>query len=198
MKEKITIKQLTPELNADYLDFFDNRAFTDNNPNGPCYCTSPNQDEESIKQMVSEFKDFGIKQTLRKYAEEMLKKNMIHGYLAYDGDLSVGWCNAADIDSYAGFVPDFAREKVCGKTISIVCFEIAPEYRGKGIASAFIEKVCQDARLKGFVAVEGYAKLSDKQNEFDYQGPLHLYQKAGFVEVMRKDGQVVMRKELGI
>ncbi|MBO4784829.1 MAG: GNAT family N-acetyltransferase [Lachnospiraceae bacterium] len=196
MKEKITIKQLTPELNADYLDFFDNRAFTDNNPNGPCYCTSPNQDEENIKQMVSEFKDFGIKQTLRKYAEEMLKKNMIHGYLAYDGDLSVGWCNAADIDSYAGFVPDFARENTCGKTISIVCFEIAPEYRGKGIASAFIEKVCQDARLKGFVAVEGYAKLSDKQNEFDYQGPVHLYQKAGFIEVMRKDGQVVMRKEL--
>ena len=196
MKEKITIKQLAPELNADYLDFFDNRAFTDNNPNGPCYCTSPNQDEESIKQMVSEFKDFGIKQTLRKYAEEMLKMNMIHGYLAYDGDLSVGWCNAADIDSYAGFVPDFARENVCGKTISIVCFEIAPEYRGKGIASAFIEKVCQDARFKGFVAVEGYAKLSDKQNEFDYQGPVHLYQKAGFIEVMRKDGQVVMRKEL--
>ena len=196
MKEKITIKQLTPELNADYLDFFDNRAFTDNNPNGPCYCTSPNQDEENIKQMVSEFKDFGIKQTLRKYAEEMLKKNMIHGYLAYDGDLSVGWCNAADIDSYAGFVPDFARENTFGKTISIVCFEIAPEYRGKGIASAFIEKVCQDARLKGFVAVEGYAKLSDKQNEFDYQGPVHLYQKAGFIEVMRKDGQVVMRKEL--
>ena len=117
MKEKITIKQLTPELNADYLDFFDNRAFTDNNPNGPCYCTSPNQDEENIKQMVSEFKDFGIKQTLRKYAEEMLKMNMIHGYLAYDGDLSVGWCNAADIDSYVGFVPDFARENVCGKTI---------------------------------------------------------------------------------
>ena len=46
------------------------------------------------------------------------------------------------------------------------------------------------------MAVEGYAKLSDKQNEFDYQGPVHLYQKAGFIEVMRKDGQVVMRKEL--
>ena len=45
----ITIKPLTPELNKDYLDFFDNRAFTDGNPNGPCYCTSPNQDEETIK-----------------------------------------------------------------------------------------------------------------------------------------------------
>ena len=198
MKGEITIKQLTPELNADYLDFFDNRAFTDNNPNGPCYCTSPNQDEETIKQMVREFKDFGVKQTLRKYAEEMLNKNMIHGYLAYDGGVSVGWCNAADIDSYVGFVPDFAKENVCGKTISIVCFEVAPEYRGKGIASAFIERVCQDARLQGFAAVEGYAKLSDKKNEFDYHGSIHLYQKAGFIEVMRKNGQAVMRKELVI
>jgi GNAT superfamily N-acetyltransferase len=198
MKGKITIKQLTPELNADYLDFFDNRAFTDNNPNGPCYCTSPNQDEETIKQMVREFKDFGVKQTLRKYAEEMLNKNMIHGYLAYDGGVSVGWCNAADIDSYVGFVPDFAKENVCGKTISIVCFEVAPEYRGRGIASAFIERVCQDARSQGFSAVEGYAKLSDKKNEFDYHGSIHLYQKAGFIEVMRKNGQAVMRKELVI
>ena len=56
--QTITIKPLTSELNADYLDFFDNRAFTDNNPNGPCYCTSPNQDEETIKQMVGEFKGF--------------------------------------------------------------------------------------------------------------------------------------------
>ena len=47
----ITIKPLTSELNKDYLDFFDNRAFTDGNPNGPCYCTSPNQDEETIKKM---------------------------------------------------------------------------------------------------------------------------------------------------
>ena len=51
----IIIKPLTAELNDDYLDFFDHRAFTDNNPNGPCYCTSPNQDEEEIQRMVSEF-----------------------------------------------------------------------------------------------------------------------------------------------
>ena len=38
MKE-IVIKKLSQELNKDYLDFFDNRAFSDGNPNGPCYCT---------------------------------------------------------------------------------------------------------------------------------------------------------------
>ena len=194
--DKIIIKPLTTESSADYLDFFDNRAFTDNNPNGPCYCTSPNQDEESIQKMVSEFKTYGVKNTIRKYAVEMLNNNKIHGYLAYDGNLSVGWCNAADIESYSGFVPDFARNNTCGKTVSIVCFEIAPEYRGKGIASAFIDRVCNDAKSKGYIAVEGYAKLSDERDDFDYQGPVRLYQKAGFTEVARENGQVVMRKVL--
>jgi GNAT superfamily N-acetyltransferase len=196
MDKTICIKKFTPDLNADYLDFFDNRAFTDGNPNGPCYCTSPNQDEDEIKQMVSEFAASGVKETLRKYAVKMLDRNKIHGYLAYDGDISVGWCNAADMDSYSGFVPGFARENTCGKTISIVCFEIAPEYRGIGIASAFINRICEDAKSNGYSAVEGYAKLSDERNDFDYRGPLHLYQRLGFAEVMRQDGLAVMRKVL--
>ena len=146
--------------------------------------------------MIGEFKTFGVKDTLRKYAAEMLSKNKIQGYLAYDGKLAVGWCNAADMDSYIGFVPEFARKSACGKTISIVCFEIAPEYRGTGIASAFIDRVCRDAKAKGYAAVEGYAKLSDERDEFDYQGPLRLYQKAGFVEAAREGKQVIMRRVL--
>ena len=192
----IVIRPLTSELNADYLDFFDHRAFTDDNPNGPCYCTSPNQDEEQVQKMVDEFKTHGVKETLRRYAAEMLDRNMIHGYLAYDGDQSIGWCNAADMESYAGFVPAFARKITCGKTISIVCFEIAPEYRGIGIASASIDKVCHDAKTEGYAAVEGYAKLSDERDQFDYQGPLRLYQKAGFAEVAREGKVVIMRKVL--
>ena len=70
----IVIRPLTSELNADYLDFFDHRAFTDDNPNGPCYCTSPNQEEEQIQKMVGEFKIYGVKETLRRYAVEMLGK----------------------------------------------------------------------------------------------------------------------------
>ncbi len=194
--KSITIKHLTSELNDDYLDFFDNRAFTDDNPNGPCYCTSPNQDEEEIQQMVSEFKTYGVKNAIRKYAVEMLSKNRIQGYLAYDGKFPVGWCNAADMESYIGFVPEFARKNTCGKTVSVVCFEIAPEYRGIGIASAFIDRVCHDAKANGYVAAEGYPRLSDKRDDFDYQGPVRLYQKAGFVEVAREGNQVIMRKVL--
>ena len=194
--KSISIKRLTSELSDDYLDFFDNRAFTDDNPNGPCYCTSANQNEEEIQRMVSEFRTYGVKETVRRYAVEMLNQNRIQGYLAYDGAVSVGWCNAADMESYTGFVPEFARKNACGKTIAIVCFEIAPEYRGMGIASAFIERVCNDARSEGYAAVEGYAMLSEKRNDFDYQGPVRLYEKAGFKEAARENGQVVMRKVL--
>ena len=194
--KSISIKRLTSELNDDYLDFFDNRAFTDDNPNGPCYCTSANQNEEEIQRMVSEFRIYGVKETVRRYAVEMLNQNRIQGYLAYEGDVSVGWCNAANMESYTGFVPEFARKNACGKTISIVCFEIAPEYRGMGIASAFIDRVCGDAKSEGYAAVEGYAKLSDQRNDFDYQGPVRLYQKAGFTEAARENGQVIMRKVL--
>ena len=192
----IVIKKLTCELKNDYLDFFDNRAFSDGNPNGPCYCTSPNQDEKTIKQMVGEFRENGVKETIRKYAAEMLDKGDINGYLAFDDGLSIGWCNAADIDSYKCFVPDFARENKCGKTVAIVCFEIAPGYRGQGIASAFIERVCLDAKANGYVAVEGYAKISEVRNEYDFTGPLHLYEKAGFSRIIEQNDIAVMRKLL--
>lgn len=65
-----------------------------------------------------------------------------------------------------------------------------------GIASAFIERICKDAKEKGYVAVEGYAVLSESRNDFDFQGPMYLYEKAGFIEIARENGQAVMRKML--
>lgn len=192
----IQIKELTKDLIDDYLDFFYYRAFSDNNPNGPCYCTSPNQDEKTIQQMVSEFSIHGVKETIRKYAVKMLEENVIKGYLAFDQETSIGWCNAADMELYIGFVPEFARKNSCGKTVSIVCFEIAPEYRGIGIASLFIERVCQDAKSKGYTAVEGYARILESRDDFDFRGPVHLFQKSRFEEVARVDGQAIMRRML--
>ena len=52
---RLIIKPLTLDLTPDYLDFFDKRAFSDNNPCGPCYCTGPSMDASSERQMVKEF-----------------------------------------------------------------------------------------------------------------------------------------------
>lgn len=191
---KIEIKPMCKEHIRDYLDFFDHRAFSDGHPNGPCYCISPNMTKEAEKKMVSEFGD-DVKGTLRRYAAEMLNKEKIQGYLAFDNGISVAWCNAAEMESYDAFVPQLARENSIGKTISIVCFEVAPEYRNKGIALSLIKRICEDARKNEFVAVEGYVTICDDSN-FDYTGPQSLYEKAGFSEVMRDERNVIMRMML--
>ncbi|MGN1021680.1 MAG: GNAT family N-acetyltransferase [Aristaeellaceae bacterium] len=192
----ITIRPLTSERIGDYLDFFDHRAFTDQNPNGPCCCTSPTQTPEEVMRMIGDFAAYGVRATLRRYAEAMLAAGRIHGYLACDGAKAIGWCNADDMQAYTAFVPDFARACACGKAMSIVCFEIAPEYRGMGVASALIGHVCDAARTAGYAAAEGYAEPGDTRNAFDFHGPVRLFERNGFVRAAEQDGLVIMRRLL--
>jgi ribosomal protein S18 acetylase RimI-like enzyme len=156
------IKPLTLELKSSYLDFFDNRAFSDGNPMGPCYCNAAIMSSEEIDKMVGEFGN-DCKGTLRRYAVKQLDEEKIFGYLAFDNDVPVGWCNAGNMSHYPvskhQAVPDFARENSCGNTLSIICFAIAPDYRRKGVASALLERVLADAISQNYIAVEGYVNV---------------------------------------
>jgi GNAT superfamily N-acetyltransferase len=93
-------------------------------------------------------------------------------------------------------IPDFARKNACDNTFSIICFAIAPEYRGKGVATALLERVVNDAISQGFKAVEGYVNTKYAGKYWDHTGPARLYEKFGFVEAAKKKKKVVMRKEL--
>ncbi|HAL73942.1 MAG TPA: hypothetical protein DCM45_02475 [Clostridiales bacterium] len=89
----MVIKPLTPDLTAAYLDFFDHRAFSEekvDNPNGPCYCNAPTMTTAEVRQVVSEFGS-DIKGTLRKNAESQLAEGKLQGYLAFGGDMAVGY-----------------------------------------------------------------------------------------------------------
>lgn len=191
----LVIRPLSSDLTADYLDFFDNRAFSDKNPNGPCYCTGPSMDAAAERQMVSEFGN-DVKGVVRRYAVRLLAEGRIRGYLAFDGEKAIGWCNAANMDDYVRWIPDTARQNALGKTLSVVCFAISPEHRGVGVATALLERVVADAVAGGYAAVEGYAKMRKARAAYDYNGPLRLFENAGFAEVARFDDRVVMRKTL--
>jgi GNAT superfamily N-acetyltransferase len=78
----------------------------------------------------------------------------------------------------------------------VVCFEIAPEYRGKGIATALLQRVIDDAKAEGYIAIEGFPVVRTERYKWDNPGPVRLYEKAGFSKVSEKDGRLVMRKEL--
>jgi len=69
--------------------------------------------------------------------------------------------------------------------------------------------VCEDAKAEGYIAVMGFPTVRAERYEWDYTGPLRLFEKAGFAivheklgvvkavkKVVKRDKSVVMRKEL--
>jgi len=76
----------------------------------------------------------------------------LQGYLAYADGLLVGWCNANDKSLYPYFdlkaeISDFIRGNNYGRVKSTICFCIALEYRGKGIATALLKRIIHDAQM---------------------------------------------------
>ena len=145
----ITIKRLTPELSDDYFGFFENRAFTDNSPYR-CYCQMYQMTIEQAKDALDNADVADIGRISREVAERQIKLGALQGYLAYDGSLAIGWCNCNDKANFPGesstgdkfYAPPEKREK------AVVCFEIAPEYRGKGVATALLQQAVIHAKAE--------------------------------------------------
>lgn len=208
----IVIKSLTPDLMDEFFDFFENRAFTDNSPMQPCYCCRPqmttDQEKTELFRLIEE--NPGImprdipcfKSTLRKITERQILAGDLKGYLAYESGLSIGWCNANNKENYTilGISEEIrtaykaANPNDCIK--SVLCFEIAPNYRGKGIATALLTHVCEDAKKQGFDAIEGYPLLRSHRETFDFIGPIRLYEKVGFNKVAEHGNVAIMRKQI--
>lgn len=200
----LEIKPLTPELAADFFDFFDNRAFSYNSPEGPCYCTrfqmTKEEEKAAINDQIEAYGGWekGLVRIICQLAKQQIASGVLRGYLAYADDVSIGWCNANDKANFpeesgneARFhAPAEKREKV------VACFEIAPEFRGKGVATALLKRVIDDAKSEGYIAVEAFPRIRDERYEWDCPGPVRLYEKVGFPKMSEKDGRVVMRKEL--
>lgn len=189
----IVIKELTPELAEDYLLFFDRTPHSTGKPEHRCYCvcwasTQGNPDECKT---ASE---------RRSVAARYIENHFIQGYLAYYADTVVGWCNAnTKSDCYESiswkmFMKGIKKDE--GKVKSVFCFAIAPEFRGKGIASMLLKKVCEDAEKEGFDCVEAYPNINYHNEEQDYMGPIGIYEKLGFTADYEENSKYVMKKAL--
>ena len=184
----LLIQPLVPELVGDYLDFFDHRAFSDGSPYYPCYCNAFNLSRAQIRDELFARADAlgggdeGWRLALRESARQMVLSGNIRGYLAYDGALAVGWCNANDRLNYCRVgefdldrIPEDAPPKDCpekGLVKSVVCFEIAPQYRGMGIAGKLLARICADAAAEGYSFVEGYPQAKLPDGAMAFTGPL--------------------------
>ena len=191
----LDIHPLTPELLNDYFHFFDNVAFIDHPDWSQCYCLAFHFES------TWDAKDAGRENPWRERAIQLVREGKLHGYLAYSDDKIVGWCNANDKKNYAALSfnvkPEIWEENKNKKTKSVVCFLVAPDMRGKGIATKMLEWVCTDAEADGYDLIEGYPPTGEWDMYAAHHGTVALFEKCGFIIHKQFGNACVMRKYLG-
>ena len=179
----ITIKPLSPELFDDYIDFFENRAFSDNPEWAGCYCMHHHRTkdiDEKIDEMQAEFGGNRAK-ALKEMAKQLLEKGIISGFFAYENGRVVGFCNADDSKNYYRLYGDIAAN-INEKVVSIVCITVDPKCRREGVATKLIGAVCEAAREKRYSIVEAYGV------------PKELFFRNGFEEMLLDDNKIAIRR----
>jgi|GEM_PF-199861 len=193
-RSNIEIRKLTPDLAEDYARFFDVTTHNQRNRNVKCYCVFWCGDD-------CKGKKFSSKAARRDYAVQCVIDSKIQGYLAYRGNVIVGWCNANTKNdclkckgmkgsSLAEEAPPDIRIK------SVFCFAIAPDMRRQGVASRLLERVCRDAAEEGFDIVETYLDKKVTAESEDFVGYAAMYEKSGFTVYHETEEKLVMRKPL--
>lgn len=189
------IKKLTAELLDDWLYFFDHVAFCDDGDWSGCYCMMYHWTKELAKKKAWDC-SVGDAPYNRKCAINCIENGVMQGYLAYLNGNVVGWCNANVKQAYENVNVDLSAdpEARVKRIKSVVCFCIAPIYRGQGIATRLLEQVCKDAAEDGYDFVEAYPFENDGNKA--YTGPRAMFEKQDFTTVDEVSGVTVMRKIL--
>ena len=122
------------------------------------------------------------------------------GVLTYADGQPVGWCAIAPWDAYLRLREERVRifKKVDDLPVwTITCFYVNRHYRRKGLTLGLLKAAVDYAVANAATIVEGYpvdpgeGKMSSASA---YTGLLSTFEKAGFVEVLRRQGmRPVMR-----
>jgi len=183
----IEIRALTKDLQDDYLFLFDNMIHKENPDWSKCYCN----DYHFLGDVETCTRD-----TSRSLIINRINENELQGYLVFENDTPIGWCNANDRLNYQRLLRDYdlidnPDDKVC----SVVCFLIHLDYRRKGITQMIIEKIIADYSNTEYDYVEAYPKKGDLSMS-NFNGPMELYQRNDFKMHKEYDNYYVMRKKL--
>ena len=189
---------LTPERVEQYLQFFDKDAFTDFPDWSGCYCgfyDTPGDHWDSTARAGPQN---------RAARAERIRSGQAHGLLALADGKVVGWCNAQARSSFRNMrrytvVIEDPTELVG----SIMCFLVAPGYRGKGVGTTLLNAACHKFRKEGLNVAEGYPTTNTSKRtweipwaEENYKGSLNMYINAGFKIHRQLERFSIVRKPL--
>ena len=195
---QVAVRRLRSELLDDFLHFFDKEAFTDFPEWSGCYC--------GFYETLGDHWDAGVGEGPIHRAEkaERIRTGRATGLLAYADGKVVGWCNAqrrsdfANMRRYSVVVDDPAAP-----VGSIMCFLVAPGYRGRGVCTSLLNVACDTFREDGLTIAEGYPTTNPVKRgwetpwaEENYKGPLSVYLNAGFKVHRQLERFAVVRRQL--
>ena len=187
----VIIKQLTPGLIDDFLNFFDNIAFSDNPEWGGCYCHFYHF-TGNMEEWEQASKDQNRNATITLIKEEKMK-----GLLAFVNNEPVGWCNVNSKDVYEKTPIDSESEDIPkGSIASIVCFLIAPTHRKKGISRKLLKHAIETLKKEGFAWIEAYPRKGELSDAHSYHGPVSLFDSESFIVVKEDEHFLLLRKSL--
>jgi GNAT superfamily N-acetyltransferase len=195
---KVEVRELTPKLLDDYLQFFDKDAFTDFPDWSGCYCgfyDTPGDSWDSTAKAGPAH---------RAARAGRIRSGKAHGLLAVADGRVVGWCNAQPRTSFLNMRRySTAIDNPAEPVGSIMCFLVAPGQRGKGVGSALLNAACDKFRREKLRVAEGYPTTNPVKRawetpwaEENYKGSLNMYFKAGFKVHRQLERFAIVRKQL--
>ncbi|HOX47116.1 MAG TPA: GNAT family N-acetyltransferase [Myxococcota bacterium] len=188
---KLTTRELTP---ARWPDL--ERLFGQNGACGGCWCQWWRLERG---ERWAEVKGACARARLR----EQVRSGRAHGVLAYLGGEPVGWCSFDRRVDYPRL--DRAPSLRCEdaeRVWSIPCFFVKPGLRGRGVATALLERALRALERRRARLVEAYPVRPTRAGSaipaaFAWTGTESLFLKAGFHPVgPRKAGKQRLRKAL--
>ena len=184
---EIEVRSMTKYLKDDYLFLFDNMIHKENPEWSKCYC--------------NDYHFLGNVETCTRAASRAMiinriNENELQGYMVFENDRPIGWCNANNRLNFQRLIRDYDLiDSPNDNVYSIVCFLIHPEYRRQGITQKILEKIITDHSNTNYDYIEAYPKKGESSNG-NFNGPLELYKRNGFKIHKEYDSYYVMRLKL--
>ncbi|MFZ5967338.1 MAG: GNAT family N-acetyltransferase [Bacillota bacterium] len=183
---KYTIKPLSSELATTFTEYLEALDFGHATHWATCFCRfyHTNCSYEQWQNRT------GAEN--RAEAIEQIKAGNMKGYLAFDGDKCIGWCNANNVSQYIRLQEDIKHIINDQKVGCVICFVIHQEYRKQGVARLLLKQAVEDFRSQCFDAVLAIPVEIKDEPEKLYRGTMNMYRELGFKEIEKRDNVSIM------
>ncbi len=184
------VKQLSPELTPTFTEYLSTLDFNHAPHWSTCFCRYYHTNC-SMEQWQKRTGEENCAEAI-----EQVKAGNMKGYLAFDGEKCIGWCNANNVRQYIRLEDDLSHIVKDNKVGCVICFVIHPEYRKQGVARLLLKQAVEDFKAQGFDAVLSIPVEIKEEPEKLYRGTLNMYKELGFELIEHHEKSCVMWLEL--